>query len=104
GRPPTGAPHGQENQETAVSRGREKEIAYEQSPGPLPKSRAPRPRSQPLGWRRPFMDRRRTRRLTGDPVHTAPKGLASFWTRARRLLWSWWPWLLACLFALESRH
>ena len=24
--------------------------------------------------------------------------------RARRLLWSWWPWVLACLFALEQRE
>jgi cardiolipin synthase len=36
-------------------------------------------------------------------LHRRPKGLASFWTRGRRLLWSWWPWLLACLFALEER-
>ena len=28
----------------------------------------------------------------------------TFWTRARRLLWSWWPWLIACLFALEARE
>ena len=43
-------------------------------------------------------------RLKTDPLRRAPKGLASFWTRARRLLWSWWPWLVACFFAIESRH
>lgn len=28
-----------------------------------------------------------------------------FWTRARRLLWSWWPWAVACaVAAIEYRH
>ena len=64
--------------------------------------RKPRPRSQPLGWRRPRLERRTRRRLTTDPLHRTPKGRASFWTRGRRLLWSWWPWLIACLFALRT--
>jgi cardiolipin synthase len=63
--------------------------------------RVPRPRSQPLGWHRPSLKRRR-RRLTVDPLKRAPKGLFSVWTRGRRLLWSWWPWLLACAFALQQ--
>ena len=65
--------------------------------------RAPRPRSQPLGWRRPSLRRRRRRPLTIDPLKRAPKGLASFWTRGRKLLWSWWPWLLVCLYAIAER-
>jgi cardiolipin synthase len=65
--------------------------------------RVPRPRSRPLGWRRPSLDRRKRRPLTIDPLKRAPKGLASFWTRGRKLLWSWWPWLLACLFAIAER-
>ena len=65
--------------------------------------RVPRPRSRPLGWRRPSLARRKRRRLTIDPLKRAPKGLASFWTRGRKLLWSWWPWFLACLFAIAER-
>ena len=34
-------------------------------------------------------------------MHRQPKGLPRFWTRARRLLWSWWPWALAA-FSLTS--
>lgn len=48
------------------------------------------------------MKRRSRRRVTVDPLKRAPKGLAPFWTRGRRLLWSWWPWLLACAFALQQ--
>jgi cardiolipin synthase A/B len=48
------------------------------------------------------LKRRSRRRVTVDPLKRAPKGLAPFWTRGRRLLWSWWPWLLACAFALQQ--
>ena len=34
-------------------------------------------------------------RPPADPRHTKPKGVATAWTRVRRLLWSWWPWALA---------
>lgn len=66
--------------------------------------RRPRPRSQPLGWRRPIRRSRRYRGFSVDPLRRQPKGLASFWTRARRLLWSWWPWVAAGIFALELRE
>jgi cardiolipin synthase len=74
-------------------------------PAHMPSSalRAPRPRSQPLGWRRPSLDRRTRRRLARDPLKRAPKGLVSFWTRGRKLLWSWWPWLLASLILLAQQ-
>jgi cardiolipin synthase len=39
-------------------------------------------------------------RLAPDPLHRRPKGVLPFWTRMRRLLWSWWPWATACLWAL----
>ena len=29
-----------------------------------------------------------------------PKGVLTFWTRARRLLWSWWPWSLVSIWAI----
>lgn len=67
-------------------------------------ARRHRPRSQPLAWRQTFTDRRRRRRLATDPLKRAPKGLASFWTRGRRLLWSWWPWALVCFVLVETRE
>jgi len=32
-----------------------------------------------------------------DPRYQEPKGQASFWARARKLFWSWWPWFLVSL-------
>ena len=29
-----------------------------------------------------------------------PKGVLTFWTRARRLLWSWWPWTIISIWAI----
>ncbi len=29
-----------------------------------------------------------------DPRYQEAKGKATLWTRARRLLWSWWPWFV----------
>ena len=51
----------------------------------------PRPRSRPPLWRRP-RHRRGYRRPRADTRRRLPKGVLTFWTRARRLLWSWWPW------------
>jgi cardiolipin synthase len=31
-----------------------------------------------------------------------PKGMLTFWTRARRLLWSWWPWAIASIWAVAQ--
>ena len=31
-----------------------------------------------------------------------PKGVLTFWTRARRLLWSWWPWALVSIWAIGN--
>ena len=53
----------------------------------------------------PYLERQLARRRGAtDPLRRAPKGLASFWTRARRLLWSWWPWVVAFLFAVGARE
>src|SRR5450830_1172529 len=51
-------------------------------------------------WRRHRMARRWRYRLAPDPLHRKPKGVLPFWSRMRRLLWSWWPWAAACLWAL----
>jgi cardiolipin synthase len=32
-----------------------------------------------------------------DPRYQEPKVQESLWTRARKLLWSWWPWFLVCV-------
>jgi cardiolipin synthase A/B len=29
-----------------------------------------------------------------------PKGVLTFWTRARRLLWSWWPWAIVSIWGI----
>ena len=44
------------------------------------------------------------RRYATDPRHRPPKGLPAFWTRARRLLWSWWPWSLVSVWAFSTDH
>ena len=31
-----------------------------------------------------------------------PKGVLTFWTRARRLLWSWWPWAIVSIWGIGS--
>ena len=33
-----------------------------------------------------------------------PKGVLTFWTRARRLLWSWWPWAIISFWAIANDH
>ena len=46
------------------------------------------PRRQ--GWHHPVRDVR----------SRVPKGVLTFWARARRLLWSWWPWALVSMWAI----
>src|ERR1700752_3961251 len=43
--------------------------------------------------------RRRRRRRRG-----LPKGVPGFWARVRRLIWSWWIWVLAAMAAANWRH
>ena len=62
-----------------------------------------RPRSHPYLLHRPPR-RRRSYRPPPDPRHTKPKGTATAWTRIRRLLWSWWPWALLCVYFIEERN
>ncbi len=57
----------------------------------------PRPAGQ-RRWRRRSVPRYWRYRLAPDPLKRRPKGLLRFWTRARRLLWSWWPWAVAFLY------
>jgi cardiolipin synthase len=44
--------------------------------------------------------RRGYRHPTVKPRSRLPKGVLTFWTRARRLLWSWWPWALVSIWAI----
>ena len=59
----------------------------------------PRARSRPGAWtaRR---TRRGYRRPTVRPRSRLPKGVLTFWTRARRLLWSWWPWAIVSIWGI----
>jgi cardiolipin synthase A/B len=58
-------------------------------------------RQRPVAqWRGHRLTRRWRSRLAPDPLLRQPKGVLPFWTRMRRLLWSWWPWAAACLWAL----
>jgi cardiolipin synthase A/B len=61
-----------------------------------------RPRSQPPRWRRGNVPRHWRRRLAPDPQHRTPAVSPTFSVRARRLLWSWWPWGIATLWALVT--
>ena len=53
-------------------------------------------------WRGHRLARRWRYRMAPDPLLRKPKGVLPFWTRMRRLLWSWWPWAAACLWALVN--
>jgi cardiolipin synthase len=46
--------------------------------------------------------RRGYRRPAVEPRSRLPKGALTFWTRARRLLWSWWPWAIVSIWAIGS--
>lgn len=50
---------------------------------------------------RPHRHRASYRRAP-DPRETKPKGMATVWTRIRRLLWSWWPWALLCVYCIDQ--
>jgi cardiolipin synthase len=66
--------------------------------------RRPVPRSQPPLLRTQPLRRRASYRPPPDPRHTKPKGINTAWTRIRRLLWSWWPWALLCVYFIEQRN
>jgi cardiolipin synthase len=53
-------------------------------------------------WRGHRLTRRWRYRLAPDPLLRKPKGVLPFWTRMRRLLWSWLPWAAVCLWALVN--
>ena len=62
--------------------------------------RAPRPRSHPQPWHvRPHR-----RRASYHRAERRALGLATTWTRIRRLLWSWWPWALLCIYFIDQRE
>ena len=62
------------------------------------------PRSQPHFLRHQPLRRRSSYRPPPDPRHTKPKGVATAWTHVRRLLWSWWPWALLCVYFIDQRN
>jgi cardiolipin synthase len=74
--------------------------AVPESGGPAGDKRLPRIRRRSFQAR--SVARRWRYRLAPDPLQRKPKGLLPFWARARRLVWSWWPWLVACVFSLVT--
>ena len=58
-----------------------------------------RPRSRPISWRR-RQPTRGWRLPSVDARQRRPKGALGVGARARRLLWSWWPWALISIWAL----
>lgn len=62
------------------------------------------PRSKPrLITSRP-RSRRNSYRPPPDARLTKPKGIATAWTRIRRLLWSWWLWALLAIYLFEQHN
>ncbi len=86
------------------------DVSQDKPAPPLPLgSPADRRAGRPQSSRRPAVARRLGHgrvprywryRLAPDPLKRRPKGMLRFWTRARRLLWSWWPWTAAFLYAM----
>ncbi|MEP6914311.1 MAG: phospholipase D-like domain-containing protein [Acidobacteriota bacterium] len=76
-----------------------KPASREASSRPGESSTAKRAAHRPY-WRRRTVPRYWRYRLAPDPLKRTPKGTLQFWTRARRLLWSWWPWAAAFLYAM----
>ena len=66
--------------------------------------RAPKPRSHPGLWNQRPHRRRRSYHPAPDPRLTRPKGIATLWTRVRRLIWSWWPWAILCVYFIDQRE
>jgi cardiolipin synthase len=59
-------------------------------------------RRRPQRWRGRRVARKWRYRLAPDPLLRRPKGALPFWARVRRVFWSWWPWLTACLYSLVT--
>jgi cardiolipin synthase len=46
--------------------------------------------------------RRHSYRPPPDQRLKRPKGIATAWTRVRRLIWSWWPWAILCVYFIDQ--
>lgn len=65
---------------------------------------APRPRSRPSALPRRPLRRRASYRPPPDARYQKPKGIATAWTRVRRLLWSWWVWALVSVYFITEHN
>ena len=63
-----------------------------------------RPRSRPYLLQRQPIRPRPSYRPPPDPRYQKPKGVKTAWTHIRRLLWSWWPWALLCVYFIDQRN
>jgi cardiolipin synthase len=64
--------------------------------------RRPHPRSHPGLWNQRPHRRRHSYHPAPDPRLTRPKGITTAWTRVRRLIWSWWPWAILCVYYIDQ--
>ncbi len=64
----------------------------------------PSPRSKPSPFRHRPRTARRSYRPAPDPRTTKPKGIATAWTRIRRLIWSWWPWAALSVYFVSQHY
>jgi cardiolipin synthase len=53
-------------------------------------------------WRGQRLARKWRYRLAPDPLLRKPKGALPLSARARRVFWSWWPWLIVCIWTLAT--
>src|SRR5262245_52592008 len=65
-----------------------------------PRTDIPTPRSRPVFWLHPGVGPGwRVESVKGQ----TPKGVLSLLTRARRLVWSWWPWAIVSIWRIAER-
>jgi cardiolipin synthase len=62
------------------------------------------PRSNPRLINSRPRSRRASYRPPNDARLTKPKGIATAWTRVRRLLWSWWLWALLAIYLFDQQQ
>jgi cardiolipin synthase len=67
-----------------------------------PATRRRRPRSQPARWTQRNVPRRWRNQLAPPTRPKRPKGIPGVWTRLRRMLWAWWPWAIAMIWAVGA--
>src|SRR5262249_1798526 len=85
----------------APSRGPSAQTPCFDGRGPIEAAQYAQPTSHPRRWGR-RIPRKWIGRLEPRISKRHRKGAISPWTRTRRLILAWWPWSIACLYALVT--